>query len=186
MEKQTIAHSSSIMSNIVTFFCLLFKLVWIDFAQNCLKFRLLSVGIQQLLTIYQLSLMASVFHRQSSGSGSDLRCHNQKKIIKQRTSLKSLRLRKLLDQPPQLTQPYWAYLSLTGPYLALLSHTRPYWALLNLTGPYWAYLALLSLTQPYWALLGLTMPYQALLGLTGPYWTLLGLTGPYWELYCIC
>ena len=41
MEKQTIAHSSSIMSNIVTFFCLLFKLVWIDFAQNCLKFRLL-------------------------------------------------------------------------------------------------------------------------------------------------
>ena len=41
MEKQTIAHSSSIMSNIVTFFCLLFKLAWIDFAQNCLKFRLL-------------------------------------------------------------------------------------------------------------------------------------------------
>ena len=41
------------------------------------------------------------------------------------TSLKSLRLRKLLDQS---TFAYWVLLDLTGPY----------WALLGLTGPYWA------------------------------------------------
>ena len=62
------------------------------------------------------------------------------------TSLKSLRLRKLLDQS---TFAYWALLDLpdlTGLYWALLSLTGPYWALLSLTGPYWA---LLALTKPY-------------------------------------
>ena len=62
------------------------------------------------------------------------------------TSLKSLMLRKLLDQ-------------YTGPYLTLSDLTGPYWVLLGLTGPYWA---LLGLTGPYWALLGLTGPCRAL------------------------
>ena len=66
------------------------------------------------------------------------------------TSLKSLRLRKLLYQS---TIAYWVLLDLT----------RPHWASL---GPYWALLG------PYCALLGLTGP------LLGPYWALLGLTGP--------
>ena len=60
------------------------------------------------------------------------------------TSLKSLSLRKLLDQS---TFAYWALLDL--PDL-----TGLYWALLGLTGPYWA---LLSLTGPYWALIGLSL-----------------------------
>ena len=78
---------------------------------------------------------------------------NMKKVFINTTSLKSLRLRKLLDQS---TFAYWALLDLpdlTGLYWALLSLTGPYWALLSLTGPYWA---LLGLTGPYWALLGLT------------------------------
>ena len=52
------------------------------------------------------------------------------------TSLKSLRLRKLLDQS---TFAYWALLCLTGPYRALAGL---YWALL---GPYWALLGLTGL-----------------------------------------
>ena len=43
------------------------------------------------------------------------------------TSLKSFRLRELLDQP---TFAYWALLGLTGLYLALLGLTEPYLALL--------------------------------------------------------
>ena len=73
-------------------------------------------------------------------------------IVTKITSLKSLRLRKLLDQS---TFAYWVLLDLTGPY----------WASLGLTWP------ILGLTGPYWALLGLTGP---LLGLTGPYLALQG------------
>ena len=69
-----------------------------------------------------------------------------------RTSLKSLRLRKLLDQS---TFAYWVLLDLTGPYLALLGLSGPH---LALTGPHWA---LLGLTGPYWALLGLTGSFIA-------------------------
>ena len=79
------------------------------------------------------------------------------------TSLKSLRLRKLLDES---TLAYWV----------LLGPSWPHWALLSLTG---SYLNLLDLMGPYGALLGLTGPYWALLGLTGHYWALLRLTGPY-------
>ena len=64
------------------------------------------------------------------------------------TSLKSLRLRKLLDK---------SVLALLGPSLPfLVNFYWPYWALLSLIGPYWA---LLGLNGPYWALLGLTGPY---------------------------
>ena len=73
-----------------------------------------------------------------------------------RTSLKSLRLRKLLDKS-----------------------SLAYWALLGLTEPYWA---LLGLTRPYSVLLGLNRSYSVLLVLTGPYWSVLVLTGPYWVL----
>ena len=57
----------------------------------------------------------------------------------EKTSLKSLRLQKLLHQS------VLALLSLTVPYLALQGFTGPYWALLSLTGPYWA---LRGLTWP--------------------------------------
>ena len=64
------------------------------------------------------------------------------------TSLKSLRLRKLLDQS---TFAYWALLDLSD-------LTWLYWALLSLTGFFLASLGLLSHTGPYLALLGLTWP----------------------------
>ena len=64
----------------------------------------------------------------------------------EKTSLNSLRLRKLLDQStfaywalldlPDLTGLYWALLSLTGPYWALLGLNEPDWVLLVLTGSY--------------------------------------------------
>ena len=79
------------------------------------------------------------------------------------TSLKSLRLRKLLDQSDSS---YWALLGPSGSLRVLLGHSGSFWALVSLTGP-------------YWALLGPTGRYWALLGVTGPYWPLLGLTGLY-------
>ena len=69
------------------------------------------------------------------------------------TSLKSLRLRKLLDQSDFS---YWALLGPSGSLRVLLGHSGSFWALVSLTGPYWA---LLGLTGPYWALLGLTGLY---------------------------
>ena len=58
-----------------------------------------------------------------------------------KTSLKSLRLRKLLDLSALA---YWILLDPSGSIFT--DHTRPYLALLGLTGPYWA---LLGLTGPY-------------------------------------
>ena len=117
--------------------------------------------------------------------------------ISSSTRLKSLRLRKLVDQFAQLTQPYWvhldlillgpsgsyialwAILSLTGPYLFSFTLAQPYWALLGLTQITYPYLALLGLTQPYLSLLSPTQPYLALLSPTQPYLALLSLTQPY-------
>merc|ERR1711978_796511 len=86
-----------------------------------------------------------------------------------KTSLKSLRLRKLLDQSDFS---YWALLGPSGSLRVLLGPSGSFWTLVSLSGPYWA---LMGFTGPYWALLGLTGPYWALLGLTGPYWASLGL-----------
>ena len=74
-------------------------------------------------------------------------------MSKNKTSLKSLRLRKLLS-----------LLSLTGSILVLLGPSGSFWVLLGKL-----LLTLLSLTQPYLALL------LALLSLTGPHWALLSL-----------
>ena len=62
------------------------------------------------------------------------------------TSLKSLRLRKLLA----LLGPSWFFWVLLGKFLLTLLLTGPYMALLGLT---------LGLTGPSWALLSLTEPY---------------------------
>ena len=102
--------------------------------------------------------------------------NNGKGRVQKKNSLKSLRLRKLLDQSDSS---YWALLGPSGSLRVLLGHSGSFWALVSLTGPYWA---LLGPTGRYWALLGVTGPYWPLLGLTGLYWTLLGLTEPYWAL----
>ena len=72
----------------------------------------------------------------------------------ERTSLKSFRLRKLLDPSYFVLVCLFFCLSLPGPSLALLSLTGPNWAKLGLTGPYLA-----LLTGPYWPLPGLNEPY---------------------------
>ena len=91
------------------------------------------------------------------------------------TSLKSLRLWKLLDKS---VLAYWALLGPFWSFLVLLGSSGSIFT--DFTGPY---LALMGLTEPYSALLGLTAPYLALLSLTlssltGPYLALLSLTRP--------
>ena len=68
------------------------------------------------------------------------KCHWILSFLQVLTSLKSLRLRKLLDES---TLAYWV----------LLGPSWPHWALLILTGPY---LVLPGLTWPYLAILILT------------------------------
>ena len=71
------------------------------------------------------------------------------------TSLKSLKLRKLLDPS------YFVFACLClgppGPYLVLLGNTGPYLALLGLPGPYLAIVVLTGPLGPYWSLLGLIL-----------------------------
>ena len=96
-------------------------------------------------------------------NSSELFTLSWKRKIVGKTSLKSLSVRKLLDQSAFA---YWVLLVHSGSFWFHLCPSGFLQALLVLAATYWS---LLVLTGPYWALLGLTGPYLALPGLTGPY-----------------